>query len=94
MAWEYDLAKKMKEDQERARDKAIEEASGFIGKIERASPLKISILGGEVMYEKNEIFMSRTFKEYSASIRSTGKKVIVVPIDDLNTIAVLDVVEG
>lgn len=96
MGWEHEMAQMIKSAGEHAKEKAIEDASVSIGTIEQVNPLKISTLGGEGMYEEDddEIVQSRTFLRLSNDIKKKGAKVIVMPIDDLNTIAVLDVVEG
>ena len=39
MSWEYDIAEKIKTSGQTAREKAVEEASGYIGTIEQLSPL-------------------------------------------------------
>ena len=40
MSWEYDIAEKIKASGQKAREKAVEEASGYIGTIEQLSPLQ------------------------------------------------------
>lgn len=95
MSWEYDIAEKIKASGQTARQKAVEEASGYIGTIEQLSPLKISIMDGEAYYEgTEEIYQSRTFYEYDASVKKVGEKVIVLPIDGIDLIAVIDLVKG
>lgn len=95
MSWEYDIAEKIKASGQTVRQKAVEEASGYIGKIERLSPIKISIMDGEAYYEgTEEIYQSRTFYEYGSDIKKVGAEVIIVPIDGIDLIAVIDVVKG
>lgn len=95
MGWEHEIAQTIKDSGDTARIAAIEEGSAYLGRIERTSPLKISIMDGEGMYEgEEEIAESRTFSEYSSSLKKAGTTVIVVPIGDVNTIAVLDIVKG
>lgn len=94
MGWEHEIAQMIKSTGDCAKEKAIEDASVSIGTIEQIDPLKISTLGGEGMYEADEIFQSRLFSGYSSNIKKKGAQVIVMPIDDLDTIAVLDVIEG
>lgn len=94
MGWEHQIAQSIKDSGDRAKNAAIEEGSAYLGTIERTSPLKISIMGGEGMYEGEEIAQSRLFAEYSASLKKPGTQVIVVPIDSVDTIAVLDIVKG
>ena len=95
MSWEYDIAEKIKTSGRTAREKAVEEASGYIGTIEQLSPLKISIMDGEAYYEgPEEIYQSRTFCEYGSDVKKVGAEVIIVPIDGIDLIAVIDVVKG
>ncbi len=93
MGWEHEMARMIKSTGEHAKEKAIEDASAFVGIIEQASPLKISILDGEAMYEDDEIIQGRTFARLSKDVKKKGAGVIVIPVDNLDTIAVLDVVE-
>lgn len=93
MSWEYEMAAQMKADAEKAKASAVEDASTFIGKIEQIDPLKITIYDGAFIYEKEEIFMSRTFARLSKEVVKVGARVLVTPIDSLDTIAVIDVVE-
>lgn len=95
MGWEHEMAQMIKSTGEHAKEKAIEDASVFVGTIEQISPLKISILGGEAMYEAedDEIVQGRTFAKLSSDIKRKGAQVIVIPVDSLDTIAVLDVIE-
>lgn len=93
MGWEHQLAQTIKETGERAKTAAVEDASAFVGIIEQAKPLKISILGGEAMYEDDEIIQGRTFARLSNDVKKKGVNVIVIPVDNLDTIAVLDVIE-
>lgn len=95
MSWEYEIAENIKASGQTAREKAVEEASGYIGTIEQLSPLKISIMEGAAYYEgAEEIYQSRTFYEYGADVKKVGAKVIIVPIDGTDLIAVIDVVKG
>ncbi len=95
MGWEHQIAQSIKDSGDRAKNAAIEEGSAYLGTIERTSPLKISIMGGEGMYEgEEEIAQSRLFAEYPASLKKPGTRVIVVPIDSVDIIAVLDIVKG
>lgn len=95
MGWEHEMAQMIKYTGEHAKEKAIEDASVSIGTIEQVNPLKISTLGGEGMYEEDddEIVQSRTFARLSNDIKKKGAGVIVIPVDSLDTIAVLDVIE-
>ncbi len=95
MGWEHEIAQAIKDTGDNARTAAVEEGSAYLGKIERATPMKISIMDGGGMYEgEEEIIESRTFSEYSSNLKKAGTSVIVVPVGDVNTIAVLDIVKG
>lgn len=93
MGWEHEMAQMIKYTGEHAKEKAIEDASVSIGTIEQVNPLKISILDGEAMYEDDEIIQGRTFARLSKDVKKKGAGVIVIPVDNLDTIAVLDVIE-
>ena len=95
MGWEHMIAQEIKSSGEKARQSAVEDASAYIGKIEKLSPLIISALDGEAMYEgPEEITQSRTFYEYGSNIKKVGAEVILVPINGLDSIAVIDIVKG
>ena len=69
MSWEYDLAKELKRNTERTRKKAVEEASFYKGKIEKLSPLTVSAMGGELMYEEGEnLLVSPQILDYTEEI--------------------------
>lgn len=95
MGWEHTIAQAIKDSGDNARQTAVEDASAYIGKIEQLSPLIISLMEGEAMYEgEEEITQSRTFYEYGADKKKVGTEVIVLPVNGIDTIAIIDVVKG
>lgn len=95
MGWEHTIAQAIKDSGDKARQSAVEDASAYIGKIEKLSPLVISLMEGEAMYEgKEEITQSRTFYEYGSDVKKVGADVIVMPVNGVDAIAVIDVVKG
>ena len=67
--WEYEFAKKIKTGERKAREKAVSDASFYIGVLENLSPVTVSIHGGEMMfYENNNLYISKKFMEYSDEI--------------------------
>lgn len=67
--WEYEIANRIKNGERKAREKAISDASFYIGTLENLSPVTVSVLGGEAMYYAGDnLFLSRTFSEYSENI--------------------------
>ena len=76
MSWEYEMAKRLKEETGRARSKAVEEASFFIGTIEKLFPLTVSAAGGELMYEEGtDLVVSQRIADYNQDVnflRSDG----------------------
>lgn len=69
MSWEYEIAKRMKESADRSKRKAIDEASFYVGKIEKLSPLTVSAMDGELMYTDGEdLLVTRTVKDYGRDV--------------------------
>lgn len=67
--WEYDLAKKLKDGQKKVREKAVNDASFYVGILENLSPITVSILGGEAMYYAGDnLYISKRFSEYREDI--------------------------
>lgn len=67
--WEYELAKKLKDGQKQVREKAVSDASFYIGTLESLSPVTVSAMGGEMMlYAGENLYISKTFAEYSKDI--------------------------
>ncbi len=94
MGWEHEIAQRIKDSGKMAKEKAVEEASAYIGTIISLSPLKITAMEGSATYEGNEIIQSRTFRHYQESVKKVGAEVIIFPVGDVNTIAVIDIVGG
>lgn len=90
--WNEEIAAAIKENAQSARDKAIGEASGSIGVIEQVSPLIISAMAGQAMYEDDLIIKTETFAKYTEPKLAKGKEVVIIPIDSATTIAVIDLV--
>ena len=89
---EYDkLANSIKDYSKKRGAKAASAASATIGKIEQTTPLIISTENGEYLYEaeEDEIIMTKTF--YNET-KKKGNEVLVVPIGNLNTIAVIGLI--
>lgn len=89
---EYDkLANSIKNYSKKRGAKAANAASASIGKIEKVKPLIISTENGEYLYEEaeNEIIITKAF--YSET-KEKGNEVLVVPVGNLNTIAVIGLI--
>ena len=89
---EFDkLAKDIKSYSKKRGAKAASAASATIGKIEQTTPLIISTENGEYLYEaeEDEIIMTKTF--YNET-KKKGNEVLVVPVGNLNTIAVIGLI--
>ncbi len=111
MSWEYEMAKRLKQESERARDDAVGEASFFIGAIEKLSPLTVSAAGGELMYEEGtDLVVSQRIADYNQdvnffrsdgiviaakreSLLHPGVQVLLAPVDDAGTMAVVDIIK-
>lgn len=96
--WDIEVAKKIKEGAQKARDHAVSDASAYLGQIETVSPLKISILDGQAYYEdkEDEILLTDVAK-YSLDklgAKAKGLACIVVPVNSLDIVAVIDVMSG
>ena len=85
------LANSIKEKNKKRGAKAASAASATIGKIEQTTPLIISTENGEYLYEaeEDEIIMTKTF--YNET-KKKGNEVLVVPVGNLNTIAVIGLI--
>lgn len=69
MSWEYKIAKRLKDDTDRSKRKAIDEASFYVGKIEKLSPVTVSAMDGELMYtEGDDLLVTRTVKDYGRDV--------------------------
>ena len=89
---EFDkLAKDIKSYSKKRGAKAVSAASASIGKIEKVKPLIISTENGEYIYEEteNEIIVTKAF--YNET-KEKGNEVLVVPVGNLNTIAVIGLI--
>ena len=89
---EYDkLANSIKDYSKKRGAKAASAASATIGKIEQTTPLIISTENGEYLYEaeEDEIIMTRNFHNET---KKKGDEVMVVPVGNLNTIAVIGLI--
>lgn len=89
---EYDkLANSIKNYSKKRSAKAANAASASIGKIEKVKPLIISTENGEYLYEEteNEIIITKAFYEET---KEKGNEVLVVPVGNLNTIAVIGLI--
>ena len=89
---EFDkLAKDIKSYSKKRGAKAVSAASATIGKIEQTTPRIISTENGEYLYEaeEDEIIMTKTF--YNET-KKKGNEVLVVPVGNLNTIAVIGLI--
>ncbi len=94
MGWEHEIAQRIKNSGRAAKEKAVEEASAYIGTIISVSPLKVSMIEGNATYEEDEIIQSRTFQKYTTATKKEGVEVILLPVGDINTIAIIDIVGG
>lgn len=86
-SWEHELAKKLKENTNKAKQKATNEATFFMGVIEQISPLIISLENGDLMYDAEEIIKTKTFANRTIK---KGNSVICLPSEDLGTIVAID----
>ena len=89
---EFDkLAKDIKSYSKKRGAKAVSAASASIGKIEKVKPLIISTENREYLYEEieNEIIVTKAF--YNET-KEKGDEVLVVPVENLNTIAVIGLI--
>lgn len=69
MSWEYELAKRLKQGMDRTRGDAAGEASLYVGKIEKLSPLTVSAMDGETMYmEGEDLLVTRTVWDYARDV--------------------------
>lgn len=91
--WNYELANKLKGESGKAREKAVSDASAFIGVVKQRMPLIVQITE-EMIYYDDDIIESYRFHEllrqnnpYTINV---GDKVIVMPVNTLDTIAVID----
>ena len=83
--WQNQIARKIKDGAQQAREKALNDASVFIGTIKQLSP--------ELMYAESEgeIIKSHTFSKYTPGTNVfVGDDVIVLPVNSLDTICVID----
>ena len=87
--WEYELANKLKSDVKRAKEKATNESTFFIGTVEQITPLIISIENGELMYEDADEEIIKT-KAFASRTLHKGDSVICLPAEGLGTIVAID----
>ena len=97
--WNKEFANKLKEKINKSQEVAITSASGFVGKIEKVNPLKVSVLNAELIYDNEDIVRTNTFKAKQeitaeATKLKVGQNVLVLPIDGLDMIAIIDRLEG
>ena len=86
-SWEHELAKKLKENTNKAKQKATNEATFFMGVIEQKIPLIISLENGDLMYEEDEIIKTKTFASRTIN---KGDSVICLPAEGLGAIVAID----
>lgn len=88
----HKLANTIKGLSGKSKDHAVAEASGSKGVIESVNPLIITTYEGEIRYEEaeDEIIKSKTF---AGRTKKKGDEVIVIPIESLDMIAVIDLIE-
>ncbi|MEG0430305.1 MAG: hypothetical protein RSA49_04300 [Anaerovoracaceae bacterium] len=86
------LANMLKTQMTKKETSAITIASASIGVIEQINPLKISTYNGQIFYEEEENEIIKT-KLFAAKEIKLGNKVLVVPVENIETIAVIDIVE-
>ena len=86
-SWEHELAKKLKENTNKAKNKATNESRFFMGIIEQKNPLIISLESGDLMYEEDEIIKTKTFTSRTIN---KGDSVICLPSEGLGTIVAID----
>ena len=87
-SWEHELAKKLKENTNKAKNKATNESTFFMGVVEQKTPLIISLESGDLMYEGDEIIKTKTFASRTIN---KGDSVICLPSEDLGAIVAIDV---
>ena len=90
--WNQVLANRLKRGNEKLHQKAVEEATGFIGNLESIKPLKISIMDGLVQYDAEDIFVTRNFEKIPAEEKVAGTKILVMPLDGLDSVVVVDII--
>lgn len=94
MAWEHQIAKALKQQNRKTKEKATSEATVFIGNVEQKNPLIISIEDGQLMFEESEdeIIFTKTFKARTQETSfSAGASVICLPTDGLQRIVAVEV---
>ena len=90
---EYELAKKRKEGNKDSQKKIVAISTPYIGIIKSMEPLIITIESGKFIYSGNQIKQTRTFKNLNPNVAKVGASVLVSPLNSLNTIVVIDVME-
>ena len=91
--WNQVLANRLKKGNEKLHQKAVEEATGFIGILESVDPIKISIMDGLIQYDLEDIFITRGFDKIPAEEKKAGVKVLVMPLDGLDSVAIVDIID-
>ena len=100
--WDVEMAKMFKERNQK------DKIGPIIGNVSSVSPLKVSILGGDVVLQAEQLYISRSLldKEYDCKI-NTGStsdiklyfslkkddEVLLVPTEDEQTYFIIDIVE-
>lgn len=90
--WHAQIARELKNRNDDAQRKAVEEASGFIGTIESVDPIVVSIMGGALMYDEEDLTVAYAVTKYPAGELKAGRKCIVMPVDGLTTVALIDII--
>ncbi len=88
----HKLAEDIKAFMRKSGNHAVADASGSKGVIESVNPLIITTYEGAIRYEEaeDEIIKSKLF---AGRTKKKGDEVIVVPIESLDMIAVIDLIE-
>ena len=94
MGWNHELANKIKGQSASAREKAVNDASAYVAIVKQVKPMVVTIAGGELIYEEKEkeIIMSEAIREMcdaSPPTLKVGDKLLAVPVDGINTMAVI-----
>lgn len=90
--WHAQIAKELKRRNDESKEKAIEEASGFVGIIESVEPLVVSIMDGALMYEDDDLVVGFALSQYPEGEVRAGRKCIVLPVDGVTTVALIDII--
>lgn len=88
----HKFVNKVKESMGKNERCSMESASASVGKIEAVSPLKISTCDCNFIYEEeeDEILITKQFKDRT---KKAGDTVLVLPVDSLDLIVAVDIIE-